>query len=136
MAGKKVETTIKVIYFDGVCNLCDGFISFLFRLGLPSGIKVSSLQGEYAKGHLPAFEREKLDSVLYQTPHGLYRESGAVIRILSDLKFYFAPIKIFLLVPSFLRDPFYRIIARSRYRLFGKKETCRLPTEKEKDFFI
>lgn len=127
---------MNVIYFDGLCNLCDGFISFLFRLGMPQHIKVTSFQGDYAQEHLPQRDRKELSSVLYQTPERTYRESSAVIHILSDMKPYFFPLKVLLIIPYFLRDPIYRLIAKNRYSLFGKKETCRLPTEKERDSFL
>ncbi len=136
MAGQKVETTFKVIYFDGVCNLCDSFVSFLFKLGLPPNMRVASLQGNYAHEHLDSKERENLSSVIYQTGQGLHRESGAVIRILSDIKPYLYPLRIFLLIPAILRDPLYQFIAKNRYRFFGKRDTCRLPSEKEREYFL
>lgn len=127
---------MKVIYFDGVCNLCNGFISFLMTLGLPADVKVSSLQGDYAKANLEGKIREELSSVIYQTPEGIYKESTAVIYILADLKAYLRILKIFLLVPRILRDFLYRMVARNRYKLFGKRDTCRLPNQEELEYFI
>ncbi len=128
--------SFNVIYFDGVCNLCDGFISFLFRLGLQENMRVTSLQGDYAKESLPSQMTENLSSVIYQREGEFLKESHAVIMILSDLKWYFKPILVLLILPSFLRDGLYRWVAKNRYRFFGKKETCRLPTENEKGMFL
>lgn len=129
-------TLKRVIYFDGVCNLCDGFISTLFFLGLKEPMKVASLQGEYAKDHLPQSLRESLSSVVYQREEELLFESHAVIAILSDLKWYFKPLKIALIIPKAWRDGLYKWVAKNRYKLFGKKETCRLPSPSEREFFL
>tara|TARA_Y100000590_G_C15454982_1_gene914191 strand:- start:61 stop:447 length:387 start_codon:yes stop_codon:yes gene_type:complete len=127
---------LNIIFFDGVCNLCDSFISFLVGLGLPQQMKIASLQGEKAKELLEEKERRELSSVLYLREGRTWRESTAVLYILSDLKWYFFPLKAFLIIPSFLRDALYRYIAKNRYRWFGKRETCRMPTPAEKNHFL
>lgn len=126
----------RVIFFDGVCNLCDSFVSFLISLGLPPSMKVSSLQGKFSEQVLSPQQREKLSSVLYLREQNLFRESTAVLYILGDLKWYFKPLMIFLLVPAFVRDSLYRFVAKNRYRWFGKKQTCRLPLEHERRYFL
>jgi predicted DCC family thiol-disulfide oxidoreductase YuxK len=125
-----------VIYFDGLCNLCDGFISFIIGLNPPKNMKVTSLQGEYAAGHLEESHRLNLSSVIYQRKGKILRESTAVLWVLSDLKWYFKPLLIFLILPRFFRDGIYKGIANNRYRLFGKKDTCRLPTPEERETFL
>lgn len=126
----------RVIFFDGVCNLCDSFVSFLVSLGLPHNMKVTSLQGKFAEEVLSSQQREQLSSVLYLREQSLFRESTAVLYIMGDLKWYFRPLMTFLLIPAFLRDPIYHFVAKNRYRWFGKKETCRLPLEHERRYFL
>ena len=127
---------MNIIFFDGVCNLCNHFINALVTLGLPPHMKIASLQGETARNHLKGVDLSQLKSVYYSREGDIYKESAAVIRILADLKWYFRVLLVLLVIPDFLRDEVYRFISRHRYRLFGKKETCRLPLPHEKDYFL
>jgi predicted DCC family thiol-disulfide oxidoreductase YuxK len=133
---KVVNPKANIIFFDGVCNLCNGFISFLFFLGLPTDLKVASLQGNCAKKYLPEEERQNLSSVIYLRNEKTYKESTAVITIMMDITWYYRPLGLLLVIPSFLRDSIYRFIAKNRYRFFGKKSTCRLPLESERQYFL
>ena len=136
MCKEVVNTKTNIIFFDGVCNLCNGFISFLFFLGLPSSMKIASLQGKSAKEHLEEAEYRDLSSVVYLKNGAVYKESTAVIHILMDITWYLKPVGLFLIVPKFLRDPVYKLIAKYRYSLFGKRNTCRLPLENERNYFL
>lgn len=126
----------KIIFFDGVCNLCNGFINFLFKYNQNPTIKVASIQGETATKFLNESERVELATVIYQRNGHKYYRSGAVLRVLLDMGFPFNSTFIFILIPSFIRDSIYLLIAKNRYKLFGEKDTCRLPTPEEKERFL
>ena len=126
----------KIVFFDGVCNLCNGFINFIFRYNNDPELKVSSLQGETAKKHLNNSDIRELNSVIYFKEGQKYYQSKAVLYILKDMGSIFKLAFIFIIIPSFLRDPIYKFIANNRYRFFGKQDYCRLPTPDERDRFL
>jgi len=143
-----------IIFFDGYCTLCNQWVDFLLR-ALKSRLKKSahfpfqmaSLQGETAKkvfneAGRTEFITAPLNSiVLYRRENSdgtvrFYTESDAILRILSSLGFPWAILAIFRIVPPFIRDYVYGVIARNRYRWFGKKSECRLPTKEERQFLL
>ena len=129
----------RVIYFDGVCNLCNGFVSFLIKLDKKAKFKFAPLQGTTASQNKLNFSNLKMSeqSLVYiDFENNTYQRSNAVIQILSDL-FYFGFIfKVFRLVPLHFRDMIYVFVAKNRYRMFGRKSSCRIPSESEKERFL
>jgi predicted DCC family thiol-disulfide oxidoreductase YuxK len=125
-----------VIFFDGVCNLCNGFVNFIFKFNPPRQMMMTSLQGKYAKEVLPQELLCDLDTVVYQRGNHFYSKSCAIIWILYDLSWLLRPLIIFLLLPSVIRDGIYQWISKNRYRFFGKKETCMLPTPEQSAHFL
>ncbi len=123
-----------VIYFDGVCNLCNGFVDFLIRRDKKGIIRFSSLQSkaaiEYFKGGIP-----EETVVLVHDGKDFYR-STAILRAAGLLAFPWKISAVFLIVPVVLRDGVYAFVAQNRYKWFGKKETCRVPTFAERDRFL
>ena len=126
----------KIIFFDGVCNLCNGFIDFIFRFNQDPSIKVASLQGETAKKLLDPSEITQLSTVIYYKNQKKYYQSGAVLHVLKNMGLPFNLAFIFIIIPSPLRNLVYQLIAKNRYNLFGQKETCRLPDPSEKERFL
>lgn len=125
-----------ILFFDGVCNLCNSLIDFIIRWDKKGVIKVASLQGNTAKRILPSKYTEALDTVVLYQNGEIYTKSNAVIKVLMHLHFIFYPLALFFIIPSFMRDPLYNLVSRYRYKWFGKQSTCRLPTEQEKDYFL
>tara|TARA_R110002050_G_scaffold296426_1_gene456405 strand:- start:55290 stop:55697 length:408 start_codon:yes stop_codon:yes gene_type:complete len=130
-----------IIFFDGVCNLCNGFINYIIDKDKNKSIFYSTLQSDFAKTTLNKFDNLILDSnyttIFYYSNNNLYSKSTAVLYVLSELSPFNKFIaKVLLLIPKFIRDYIYAIISKNRYKLFGKKETCRLPTKEEKQQFI
>jgi predicted DCC family thiol-disulfide oxidoreductase YuxK len=124
----------EIVFFDGVCNLCNAFVDFLMRK--KTSLKFASLQGKTAKELLPPDFTTAFPSVVYYSWGKLETESTAAIRILSKLGGPYKLLKVFLIVPPFIRDSVYRFIANHRYAWFGKRETCRLPTPEERAQFL
>ncbi len=123
-----------IIFFDGVCGLCNGFIDFIIRRDKQNIFKMASLQGNYAKEHLKA--HHDLKTVVFSHRGKLFVKSEAVLQIFSLMSFPWNLLIIFRIFPRFMRDYFYDIVAKNRYEIFGKRDTCRLPNEKEKEYFL
>jgi N-acetylmuramic acid 6-phosphate etherase len=129
---ESMTETKSILFFDGVCNLCNGFVDFIIARDTLGVFQFASIQGETAKRVLAAEDIAKLESVLVKTPAGVLSKSGAVLFILAQLPGW-GWTQIFKLVPRFLRDLVYDFIAANRYRIFGQRETCRLPLPHEKE---
>ena len=124
-----------IVFFDGVCGLCNTFVNFLFRRKNASNFRYATLQGQKARSLLPAEHTTHLSSVVYYRKDKIYTKSGAVLRILSDLGGIWTLSKVLLIIPAFLSNAVYDFIASNRYKWFGKKETCRIPTPEERRLF-
>jgi predicted DCC family thiol-disulfide oxidoreductase YuxK len=123
-----------VIFFDGVCGLCNKFVDFLIVRDKKHIFLFAPLQGVTAKQMLPPIA--DMESVIFLETSGLSDKSTAAIRILIYLGGIWILAGIFLAVPKFIRDPIYNVIAKNRYKMFGKKESCRIPTPEERARFL
>lgn len=124
---------MKIVFFDGYCNLCNSWIDWLIRHDSSKNIQFASLQGTTAAPLLKQHHLESMDSILYFKDSVFYQRSTAVLLILADLGGAWKLAKIFFLIPTFLRDILYKWVAANRYRIFGKRNTCRIPTAEEKN---
>lgn len=127
---------VRVLFFDGHCNLCNHVIDFLIRRDRRGVLNYAPLQGKTAKVKLSPDLYESLPSVVLLDGDEVYLRSGAALRAIAMLGGIYSLAKIFLLVPTPLRDFVYDLIANNRYKLFGRRETCRLPTPEEKERFL
>ncbi len=120
-----MEQDHPVVLFDGECALCNGSVNFLLKVDRNDVFRFATLPSGGAGQSV----------VLSENGH-LYRRSEAVIRIGRRLGFPYSMAAVFLFIPASLRDAAYNWIARNRYRWFGRLETCRLPTPKERHKFL
>ena len=127
-----------IVFFDGVCNLCNGFVDWALRRDIKHQLFFSALQGQTAKeNNIRLPENSKDQSIYFYTADKvLYSKSTAVLKICKVLKFPYNLAPVFLIIPKFLRDFIYEQVAKNRYRFFGKKDTCRLPTQEERAHFL
>ncbi|UOG73702.1 thiol-disulfide oxidoreductase DCC family protein [Hymenobacter tibetensis] len=128
-----------VILFDGVCNLCNGFVQFVIKRDPASYFQFTSLQSEAgrkllaAHGLPPVLEPETVMLV----EHGqVYTHSTAALRIVRRLQAPWAWAYVGMAVPRPLRDWVYRFVARHRYQWFGHQDACMLPTPALKQRFL
>lgn len=128
----------EIILFDGVCNLCNYFVQFVIKRDKNNIFKFSSLQSEFGQNLLRKFEKvnSEPDTVVLYKEEKMFTESTAAIKILSQLGFGYKFFFVFLIIPKFIRDAFYRFVADNRYRWFGKRDSCMVPTEELKNKFI
>jgi len=127
-----------VVLFDGVCNLCSSSVIFIIKRDRASKIKFASLQSEFGQEQMRRFNlpASLLNSVLLIKEGKLYQQSNAALEITRMLDGVWPLLFIFKIVPRFLRDIIYDWIAKNRYRWFGKKEECMIPTPEMKARFI
>lgn len=128
----------KVIFFDGVCNLCNNSINFIIDRDKNKTFRYAPLQSDYAREILgpEGIDTDKLESILLYDGGKIYTKSSAALQIAKHLSGFWSALSVFLILPKFFRDIFYDILARNRYKWFGKKETCRLPTPELKSLFL
>lgn len=124
-----------VVYFDGVCGLCNTFVDKLMRHDKKKRLRFATLQSEHAR-HLLDIEKDGMDSVILEWNGKVYHKTAAGIRALALCGRGWVLMKGLLIFPPFLRDFFYDIIARNRYKWWGKKESCRIPTPEERERFL
>ena len=126
-----------VLFFDGVCGLCNSTVGGLMRRDRAGLLRFAPLQGETAGRLLPEDDIKGLASVVLVDGAGTHRRSDAIVRVLRHLGGrYRIPATALWLVPKPLRELGYRIVAKLRYRVFGKRESCRLPTVAERSRFL
>ena len=127
-----------VVLFDGVCNLCSSSVIFIIKRDRASKIKFASLQSEFGQEQMKRFKlpASLLNSVLLIKNGKLYQRSNAALEIVSVLDGLWPLFFIFKIVPRFFRDLIYDWIAKNRYRWFGKKEECMIPTLEMRERFI
>ena len=123
------------ILFDGVCNLCNGFVQFVIRHDATGQFRFAALQSEAAQALLAAHCRPQTPaaladptSVLLVADGRVYAHSAAVLRIAGRLGGIWRLAAVGWLLPGPWRDALYRYVARHRYRWFGRQESCLLPT--------
>ena len=126
-----------VIFFDGICNLCNASVQFVIEHDVKEQFHFTALQGDYAKEILPKFnvDPRQLNTILLLENGKIYTKSSAALRIAKKLNGLIPVLSIFLIVPKFIRDWFYNIIAKNRYQWWGKEESCWVPTPDLKNKF-
>lgn len=125
-----------VIFFDGVCGICNRFVDFLLKRDRKKIFLFSPIQGERAKRALDAAAIQKNETIFFQDASGIHERSTAALRILARLGGAWRMFSVIFLVPRPIRDFCYDRIARNRYRWFGKKDACRIPTPEERARFL
>ncbi|MEQ8706464.1 MAG: thiol-disulfide oxidoreductase DCC family protein [Phaeodactylibacter sp.] len=119
-----------ILLFDGVCNLCNSSVQFIIERDPEARFRFASLQSEEGQGLLHTFGARlpDLSSVVLVQDGKLYARSEAALRVARQLKGGWALLYAFIVVPRPIRDAIYNWIARNRYRWFGKKEACMIPS--------
>jgi predicted DCC family thiol-disulfide oxidoreductase YuxK len=126
-----------ILFFDGVCGLCNRFVDFVLKYDRHGRVVFAPLQGSTAAASLPEDIVQGLDTVVFLDGDRWQIRSSAIVRIFWRLGGAWSVLGTLLwLIPKPIRDLGYKIVARSRYRWFGQKETCRLPTPAERARFL
>lgn len=125
---------MRIILFDGMCNFCDANVQFIMKRD-GGAFHFASLQSAAGQRFVEQYGLQDIDSVVLIEKECAYTKSTAALRIARDLgawKLLYG----FVVIPAPIRDLFYGVLAKNRYRLFGKKQVCKLPTAEERTRFI
>lgn len=127
-----------IILFDGVCNLCSNSVQFIIQRDPTKRYKFASLQSDFGKEVLRTLELDpdQLQSIIVLKGNAVYQRSDAALEIAKHLSGVWPIFYVFKIIPRFLRDPFYNIVARYRYAWFGRTDACWLPTPQLKSRFL
>tara|TARA_Y100001970_G_scaffold193635_1_gene235305 strand:- start:4283 stop:4717 length:435 start_codon:yes stop_codon:yes gene_type:complete len=125
-----------IVFYDGYCILCNRIIDFVIKYDKKEKILFASLQSDFAISALSKFGYEfenskKIDNVIYLQNTIMKTKSDAILSILCDMGGVYHLSKIFYCIPKCIRDYLYDQIANRRYKWFGKRDTCRIPTKDE-----
>lgn len=127
-----------IIYFDGVCNLCNWSVRFVLKHDKRGVFSFASLQSDYAKSNLKMLNGRNIsyDSVVYQKDENVYSQSDAALQIIKQLGGAWKLLYVFKIIPKPIRDSLYNFIARNRYKWFGRKQSCMIPRESDQSRFL
>jgi predicted DCC family thiol-disulfide oxidoreductase YuxK len=129
----------KIILFDGVCNLCEQSIQYVIKHDKNDVFRFVALQSELGEKILNylKIDSSKTDSIiLYEPGQAYFYKSDAALEILNSLGGFLKWSVIFKVIPSALRNPIYDYIAKNRYKWYGKKDACMIPTSELKAKFL
>lgn len=127
-----------IILFDGVCNFCNFWVNFIIDRDKDDIFKFAALQSEAGQRLLNNFNLKAEDFNTFILIEGkiYFTKSTAALMIARKLNFPFKVLYYFIFIPKFLRDLIYSLIATNRYKFFGKRDICRIPSENEKEKFL
>lgn len=127
----------RIVLFDGVCNFCNSSVNFLIERDRLDKFRFAALQSPAGQAMKERFNiGDDVDSVILIEGDRAYTHSEAAIRMAKELGGIWSVFGVFGIVPAALRDPFYRLFAKHRYKLFGKKDACMMPTPEIRAKFI
>ncbi|WP_010678480.1 thiol-disulfide oxidoreductase DCC family protein [Bacillus timonensis] len=127
----------EIILFDGVCNFCDKSVQFILKRDSLQRYHFASLQSEAGKALLKKHRvPDDLTSFILIEDDRYYTKSTAALRVCRNLKGPYRLLFIFRFIPAPIRDIFYHVIANNRYKWFGKKESCMLPSPEVRKRFL
>lgn len=127
-----------IILFDGVCNFCNASVNFIIRQDKKNVFRFAALQSKagqelLAKYHLP---QTQINSFILVDRGKIYKRSAAGFKVYGKLPWYWKWTQIFWIVPRFITDAVYDFVAKNRYKWFGKKEECMIPTPQVRSRFL
>ena len=129
----------QLVLFNGVCNLCDASVQYIIKHDKSDIFLFTALQSEVGQQIIKEFniDTNKIDSIiLYSNEHGISYKSTAALKIASKLGFPRNLLSVFLIIPGIIRNWVYDYIAKNRYKWYGKKEECMIPTPDLKSKFL
>ncbi len=127
-----------IVLFDGVCNFCNASINFVIDRDSKGVFKFAALQSDIGQEILKKYglKQDNFDSIILEKEGVIYQKSDAALEIVRNMDGFWQIFYVFKLIPAFLRNPVYDLIARNRYRMFGRTDACRMPTAELKARFL
>jgi|LakMenEpi03Aug12_release.lakeMendotaPanAssembly.Ray.scaffolds.fasta_scaffold248847_1 predicted DCC family thiol-disulfide oxidoreductase YuxK len=129
-----MSTNHPIVFYDGVCGLCDKSIQFLIARDKKQKLRYAALQSDFAIRLLG--ETANMDSfIFYKNQHAYTHSTGALMAII-EIGGFWKLAYVFFIVPAFLRNAIYNWVAKNRYNLFGKFDQCKTPSAHQRNLFI
>jgi predicted DCC family thiol-disulfide oxidoreductase YuxK len=127
-----------IILFDGVCNFCNGSVNLVLKYDKRGIFRFAALQSEAGQKLLQRYDlpSAEFDSFVLIDNGKVYKKSEAALRVINKLPWYWKELQILRIIPTPFRDAIYDFIARNRYKWFGKKDQCMIPTPEMRSRFI
>jgi len=128
----------KIILFDDVCNLCNSSVNFVIKRDAKNLFKFAALQSDIGASLIEKYgiDSSKTDSIILIDKNKAYIKSTAALRVAKYLNKGYPLLYVFMIVPKFIRNWVYDIVARNRYKWYGKKDSCMIPTPELKEKFL
>lgn len=120
--------TQPVIFFDGYCNLCNRAVQWIIRHDKEGKYLLAPLNSAYAEKSIPSYVRDSVDSIVLLEGGEIYLKSTAALIIAKNLSYWGMLLYGLIIIPPLIRNLIYDLIARFRYRWFGKQDTCMVPS--------
>lgn len=134
----KQESNHKIILFDGICNLCNTAVNLVINIDKKDLFRFAALQSDIGQTLISKYniDRSNTDSIILIENKKAYIKSTAALRIAKNLPGAYPLLYCFIIIPSFIRNWVYDYIAKNRYKWYGKKESCMIPTPKLQKKFL
>jgi len=128
----------QIILFDGVCNFCNFLVDFIIKHDKKNLFKFAALQSSTGRDLLKSSNLNLMsqDTFILIDGDKVYIKSTAALIICKQLSGFTKILFTFIIIPKFIRDFIYDLIAKNRYKFFGKRKSCRIPTEAEMNKFL
>ncbi|MCX6186363.1 MAG: DCC1-like thiol-disulfide oxidoreductase family protein [Bacteroidetes bacterium] len=131
-----MKTTSHIVYYDGYCGLCHASVRFIIKHDKYKVFRYASLQSDFAQQRLPQHHLKTTDTIILFANGNLLTKSIAVFTIVQLLGFPYNMLLVFKAFPISTGNRVYYFISKHRYRVWGKLNTCLLPSQKHKDLFL
>lgn len=127
-----------IILFDGVCNFCNTAINFVLKQDKKGIFRFAPLQSETGQSLLNRYNlsTKEFDSFVLIDNGKVYKKSAASLQVMNKLPWYWKEVQLFRIIPTVFRDAIYDFIAKNRYKWFGKKDQCMIPTPEMRNRFL
>ena len=128
----------QIVIFDGVCNLCSHSAQFILRHDRLRAFKLATAQSATGRALLidRSLDPDELETFVLLKQGRIYVRSDAALEIAKELDWPWRALAVLRVIPRMFRDPLYNVVARNRYRWFGKMDQCMVPTEKIRSRFV
>jgi len=129
---------VNIVLFDGICNFCNSSVNFIMDHDEENYFKFAAIQSEPGQELMKKFGLDPVNLTTFIFVQGdkYYTKTTAALKVAKHLGFPWNLSYIFIIVPPFIRNITYNIIAKYRYKWFGKKDACRIPTPEEREKFL
>ena len=127
-----------IIIFDGVCNFCNAVVNFVLKRDIDKRYMFTPMHGPFAKSIIEKYNENlaNVDTIILIKNNNVYTHSEAALEIAKDIKGFRFLAKALKIIPISFRDYLYKVFAKNRYKIFGKRETCIIPNDEVKDRFL